>query len=454
MSEAAVILAAGKGTRMCSKLPKVLHKVGDSTILSCVIDAAHEAGVEKTVVVAGYGAEQVAQEVSSQGEVALQEEQLGTAHALLQAEPMLKNFSGQVLVLCGDTPLIEGETLRRLVQTHRSQNAAATVLTALVNNPEGYGRVVRDEQGLVQRIVEQKDASVDELLINEINTGFYCFDSAGLFDALRQISPANAQGEYYLTDIVGVLRNAGCSVGAMSVDDPMEVAGINDRSQLAQADGYMRKKILEKLMKNGVTIIDPASAYVSRKSKVGRDTVIYPFTIIEGSTVVGEDCELGPGSRLVNATVGNQVSVQYSIVLDSTISDNCKVGPYAYVRPETFLGADVKVGEFVEIKKSVIGEGSKVPHLSYVGDTIIGRKVNIGAGTITCNYDGSRKWLTRIGDGAFIGSNTNLVAPVEVGKGAIIGAGSTITKDVSDDSLGIERTKQKVIDGWAKKKKE
>ncbi|MDF9407056.1 bifunctional UDP-N-acetylglucosamine diphosphorylase/glucosamine-1-phosphate N-acetyltransferase GlmU [Pelotomaculum isophthalicicum JI] len=453
MNLAAVILAAGKGTRMNSKLPKVLHTVCGSAMLSCVIDAATGAGVQKTVVVAGFGADLVAREVGNKAEVVLQAEQLGTAHALAQAGPVLKDFSGCLLVLCGDTPLIEAGTLAELVEKHRSMGVAATVLTAEMEDPAGYGRVIRDEQGRVLKIVEQKDASGDEKLVREINTGVYCFEGAGLFDALARITPANAQGEYYLTDIIDIYAKSGLTVGAVVLKNPMELAGINDRVQLAEAEQYMRRRVLDEMMRAGVTVIDPLSTFVSRKARVGRDTVIHPFTIIEGDTVIGEDCVIGPGSRLVNATVGNQVTIQNSIVLDSSIGDNCNIGPFAYLRPDTTLGRSVKVGDFVEIKKSNIGDGSKVPHLSYVGDAVIGKKVNVGAGTITCNYDGRNKWTTRIGDGAFIGSNTNLVAPVEVGDKAITGAGSTITKDIPAGALGIERAKQTAIKNWADRKK-
>ena len=453
MNEAAVILAAGKGTRMLSKLPKVLHKVCGKAMITCVIDAALEAGFQKAVVVAGFGAEQVAAEISGKGAVVLQEEQLGTAHALLQAEPELKEFTGNILVLCGDTPLIQKETLQQLAEAHQSSDAVATVLTAKVSDPTGYGRVIRDERGFVHKIVEELDANADELSVNEINTGMYCFNSAGLFDALRQIKPANAQGEYYLTDIIDIYNNSGRSVGALAVTNPMETSGINDRVQLAQADNYMRARVLENMMRSGVTIIDPNSTFVGLKVRVGHDTVIHPFTILEGDSVVGEDCVLGPGSRLVDTIVGNGVTIMNSITLESNIADGCNIGPFAYLRPGTFLGQGVKVGDFVEIKKSFVGDGTKIPHLSYVGDSMIGKKVNVGAGTITCNYDGSKKWITRINDGAFIGSNTNLVAPVEVGKSAIIGAGSTITKDVADGALGVERARQTVIKAWTDRKK-
>lgn len=453
MSLAAVILAAGKGTRMNSKLPKVLHKICGRPMLSYVLEAVTSAGVEQNIVVVGYGADLVAQEVADKGKVVLQEKQLGTAHALLQAKPLLKEFNGQILVLCGDTPLIEPATLRRLVESHRAAKAAATVLTAEMEDPTGYGRVIRDEQGRVGRIVEQKDASPEEAGVKEINTGIYCFESDGLFEALERVTPANAQGEYYLTDIIRDYAAAGRPVGAVLLANGAEAAGINDRVQLAGVEKVIRSRVLLELMKSGVTVVDPQSTFVDSGVRIGRDTIIHPFTFIEGNTTIGEDCVIGPVSRLVDSMVGNRVTIQNSIVLESYIQDSCTIGPFSYLRPETRLGEGVKVGDFVEIKKSVIGNGSKVPHLSYVGDATLGKDVNIGAGTITCNYDGQKKWPTYIGDRAFIGSNTNLVAPVKIGAGATTGAGSTITKDVPDGALGLERAQQALVLDWENRKK-
>lgn len=453
MNLASVILAAGKGTRMKSKVPKVLHEICGSSMLSYVLDSVAAAGVEQKIVVAGYGAELVAQEVAGKAQVVLQAEQLGTAHALLQARPLLEEFNGQILVLCGDTPLIEPATLSRLVESHRASGTAATVLTAEVVDPTGYGRIIRDGQGLVKSIVEQKDASPQELNVHEINTGIYCFESAGLFDALAKVTPANAQGEYYLTDIIKSYAAEGRTIGAVLLSDQAEAAGVNDRVQLAEVERVFRSRVLLELMRSGVTVVDPQSTFIDRGVRIGRDTVIYPFTIIEGKTTIGEDCVIGPDTRLVDSEVGSGVTIKNSIVLESYIQDRCSIGPFSYLRPETRLGQDVKVGDFVEIKKSDIGNGSKVPHLSYVGDATLGSKVNIGAGTITCNYDGQKKWPTHIGDRAFIGSNTNLVAPVKVGAGATTGAGSTITKDVPDGALGLERAQQALILDWENRKK-
>jgi bifunctional UDP-N-acetylglucosamine pyrophosphorylase/glucosamine-1-phosphate N-acetyltransferase len=422
-------------------------------MLSWVINAVTAAGVEQTVVVVGHGAEQVAREVEGRVRVALQAEQLGTAHALLQAGPHLKDFRGQLLVLCGDTPLIEADTLSLLVQNHRSSGAAATVLTTEMEDPSGYGRVIRNDRGGVCKIVEHKDATPEEKKIREVNTGIYCFEVDGLFDALGRIAPVNTQGEYYLTDVIEMYAGGGRTVNAVLSKDSVEFTGINDRVQLAEVEQVMRRRVLRNLMESGVTVVDPASTFVDRGVVVGRDTIIYPFTLLEGRTVIGEDCVIGPGSHLVNTTVGSGVTIQNSIVLGSLIGDDCAIGPFSYLRPETRLEKGVKVGDFVEIKKSLIGKGSKVPHLSYVGDATLGANINIGAGTITCNYDGYKKWPTRIGDGAFIGSNTNLVAPVEIGAGAVTGAGSTITRDVPAGALAVERASQKVVPDWAQRKK-
>jgi bifunctional UDP-N-acetylglucosamine pyrophosphorylase/glucosamine-1-phosphate N-acetyltransferase len=449
MEMAAVILAAGKGTRMKSRLPKVLHRVCGRPMISHVLDAVGEAGAEKVVAVVGYRGEEVATVLGAGVELAVQAEQLGTAHALRQAEPVLAGFSGLLLVVCGDTPLITGATLQSLAQEHRRAGNAITVCTALIDNPSGYGRIIRGGDGRVLKIVEERDATPDERLAREINTGVYCFDSRGLFQALSRLKPDNSQGEYYLTDIIDLYGQEGRPVGAWIAPEVSEMQGINDRKQLAAAEAALRQRIRDRLMYSGVTILDPATTFIDATVKVGQDTVICPFTVIEGATEIDRDCLIGPSSRLVNARLGSGVVVQHSIVLDSEIGPDCLIGPFAYIRPGCRLGSNVKVGDFVELKKSVIGDDSKVPHLSYIGDAELGRGVNIGAGVITCNYDGKNKYLTTIGDHAFIGSNANLVAPVEVGERAVIGAGSTITKNVPAESLGIARSKQKNLAGWA-----
>lgn len=452
MELAAVILAAGKGTRMKSDLPKVLHPVCGRPMLGHVMNSVTGAGVTKAVIVAGFGAQQVTDFLGDQARVVLQEEQLGTAHALLQTEPEFENYSGDLLVVCGDTPLLRAETLAKLAHYHRQSGATATLLTAEMANPTGYGRVLRNATGSVDRIVEQKDASPEELLVKEINTGVYCFRVPGLFQALKQISPANAQGEYYLTDIIQIFVKQGLTVQAITLEDAQEVQGINDRRQLSCADAALRMRVLEELMAAGVSILDPANTYVEQGVKVGRDTVILPFTFLQGGTEIGSHCVIGPGSKIKDCVIGDDSEIQYSVLLESNVGNQTVIGPYAYIRPGTVLGDAVKVGDFVEIKKSIIGNGSKVPHLSYVGDATIGEKVNVGAGTITCNYDGKKKYQTVLENGAFIGSNTNLVAPVKVGEGAVIAAGSTITKDVPAKALGVARERQTNLADWAKRR--
>lgn len=454
MDLAAVILAAGKGTRMKSDLPKVLHHICGRPMLEHVINAVKNAGVAKTVVVAGFGFNQVSEFLGQQASVVLQEEQLGTAHALLQAEQEFLDDQGNLLVVCGDTPLLRSNTLAHLVKYHSETGAAATILTARMDNPTGYGRVIRGSSGSVVKIVEQKDASTEELLVQEINTGVYCFRIPGLFNALKRISPANAQGEFYLTDVIQIFVQQELLVQAMVMQDAGEVQGINDRIQLAQAEAVLRSRVLEELMVEGVTVVDPSSTYVEQGVTVGRDTILLPMTFLSGDTKIGSGCKIGPSSKIVDSVIGNGVEVQFSVITGSSIGNGTVVGPYSYIRPGTVVGEDAKIGDFVEIKKSTIGNGSKIPHLSYVGDATIGEKVNIGAGTITCNYDGKNKFETVLEDGAFIGSNTNLVAPVKVGKGSVIAAGSTITKDVPEGALGVARERQSNIEGWCKKRKQ
>ncbi|KFD40718.1 bifunctional N-acetylglucosamine-1-phosphate uridyltransferase/glucosamine-1-phosphate acetyltransferase [Peptococcaceae bacterium SCADC1_2_3] len=474
---AAVILAAGKGTRMRSHLPKVLHKVCGRPLLTYVLEAVKKAGVERIVVVVGFGAEQVVPVAKVYGEIVYQEQQLGTAHALLQAEKVLAGFAGDILVLGGDTPLITSTTLARLIETHQSQQPAsgnqksacflptshlspptpktmATVLTAKLVEPAGYGRVIRNSAQQVVKIVEQKDASLAELAVQEINSGIYCFAVEGLFKTLARLKAENAAQEYYLPDVIETYVRQGLPVAACLAEKEEEIQGINDRCQLAAAEDVVRQQVRNEIMLSGVTILDPLSTFIDSEVKIEPDTVIYPFTIIEGACRIGANCIIGPGTRLKSVQVGDNVVISNSVVIESTIGDSCTIGPFAYLRPGTHLARKVKVGDFVEIKQSVIEEGSKIPHLSYVGDAHIGKEVNVGAGTITCNYDGQKKWLTVIEDKVFIGSNTNLVAPVKIGAGAFIGAGSTITKNVPAAALGVARGGQRNIPNWTKKKKQ
>jgi len=452
MSElVAVILAAGKGTRMKSKLPKVLHKIGGKPMLQHVLDAADAAGAARKVVVVGHEAELVEAMVGEQAQMALQAEQLGTGHAVMQTEAVLKDFCGTVMIICGDTPLLEAAELKKFYEGHVASQAAATVLTALMDDPAGYGRIIRDADGNVLGIVEEKDAVLEQKAIKEINTGIYCVEAPLLFEVLAILTCDNAQGEYYLTDVLAKLNAMGKKVGGVATADSDMIMGINSRRQLAEAENIMRQRILNKLMDDGVTIMDPASTFIEKGVEIGQDTVIYPYTWLEGTTKIGEDCQIGPNVRLTNVRIGNTAELQFVYGHDCEVQDNVVIGPYVHLRPYTVIGDNVKIGNFVEVKNSHVGTGSKLPHLSYIGDSDIGSSVNIGCGCITVNYDGKKKHRTIIEDNAFVGCNSNMVAPVTIGAGAYIGAGSTITKDVPGDDLGIARAKQKNIEGWAAK---
>ena len=450
MKTTAVILAAGQGTRMKSKLPKVLHKALGKPMVQWVIDCLSQAGVEDKIAVLGHGGDQVASVVEGQADIVYQTEQLGTGHAVMQAAPALPADNDCVLVICGDTPLLRAQTIQALLEKHQAEGNAVTLLTAYAENPTGYGRIVRQEQQITA-IVEQKDADEQQKLIKEINTGTYCFDQKFLLQYLSALDTNNAQKEYYLTDLIKIANLHNLPVGGFVLADFNESLGVNNRIQLSQAEAILRQRKCEEIMLAGVTLIDPSATYIGADVVIGNDTTIYPNVVLEGKTVIGSDNVIGMNCRFVDSQIGNGNDIQSTVITESKVGNGCKIGPMAYLRPGTALADNVKIGDFVEVKKSQVGEGSKIPHLSYVGDSIVGSKVNIGCGTITCNYDGVHKYQTVIKDGAFIGSNTNLVAPVTVEENAFIGAGSTITKDVPDSALAVTRADLRVKENWRKK---
>lgn len=452
MGAAALILAAGEGTRMKSALPKVAHEILGVPMVRYVVDAARAAGCDRIVVVTGHGAETV--EALIPGErCARQDQQLGTGHAVMCAEAALGDVTGSLVVLSGDSPLLRPETIARLVEARETSRAAAVVLSTVLDDATGYGRIVRDEEGHLHAIVEHKDLDPSQSGIREVNTGTYCFDAPVLFEHLHRLGNDNSQGEYYLTDMVGLFRSEGLIVTDITTDEPLETLGVNSRVQLAEAGKVLQRRINRDHMLAGATMTDPDTVWVAPGVKIGRDVVIEPMTFLLGTTEIHDGCVIGPDSRITDSQVLADSRVDSSIVVGSSLGPNAIIGPRAYLRPGSVIKAGGKVGTSVEIKNSTVGEGSKVPHLSYIGDAEIGKDVNVGAGTITCNYDGRRKHKTIIGDGAFIGSDTMLVAPVRVGKGAVTGAGSAIAKDVPDDGLGIERCEQRTVDGWAARRR-
>ena len=450
-----LVLAAGKGTRMKSSRPKVLHSVAGRPLLDYVLATASSLRPDSLAVVVGHKADEVTEHVARAGHARCitQEPQLGTAHAVLQAEPLLRNATGTLVLLSGDVPLLLPRTLDALRAAHASSGAAATVLTATLDAPTGYGRIVR-EHGAIARIVEERDASPEQRAIAEINTGVYAFDLDALFPALRGIATSNAQGEYYLTDLVSVFRGAGRVVTTVPVGDPREILGVNSRADLARVGSIVRQQVNDALMAAGVTIVDPATTYIDAGVTVGPDTVIHPNVHLEGRTRIGAGCELLPNVRLVDARIGDRVVINsFTVITDATVASDVRVGPFAHLRPGTDVRDGAHIGNFVELKNTRFGEGSKASHLSYLGDATIGAGVNIGAGTITCNYDGVNKNRTVIGDGAFIGSDSQLVAPVTIGEGAYVAAGSSIVDDVPAGALGIARGRQSNIEGWVDRKK-
>jgi len=450
-----VVLAAGQGTRMKSRLPKVLHGLAGQPLIEHVLRTAEAISPSTVTLVIGHGAELVRSTMGVRPNMGfvVQEPQLGTAHALQQAEARLAGRQGTVVLLSGDVPLLTGATLRRLVEAHQGAGAAATVVTAVVERPYGYGRIVRTK-GRIARIVEERDASPEVRQIREINGGIYAFDLAPLFDALRGIASQNAQGEYYLTDLIAIYRRRKLPVETLIVDNPQEIRGINSRTELAEVSRIVRQTKNEELMAAGVTIIDPATTYIDPDVEIGADTVIHPGVAIEGQSRIGAACEIHSHVRIVDSEIADKsVILNFCLIIGSRIAESASVGPFAHLRPQSVVGERAKIGNFVELKKTTMGAGSKANHLAYLGDATIGEKVNVGAGTITCNYDGSKKYPTIIEDGAFIGSDTQLIAPVRIGKGAYVAAGSSITEDVPDGALGIARGRQTNVDGWVERRK-
>lgn len=447
-----VVLAAGEGKRMKSDKSKVVFKVCGKEMVNRVIDEAKNAGAKSSLVVVGHKAEMVIKAVGERAQFATQDKQLGTGHAVMQAKEFIEK-SENVIILSGDTPLITSETLKSLMDMHTEQANSCTVLTACVENPFGYGRVIRDAFGNVEKIVEQKDATAEEAAVCEINSGMYCFNSKELLEALDKLTNNNAQGEYYLTDTLSIMKGKGLKVGAFVARDAAEIAGVNDRVQLAEAEKMMRRRINTKFALNGVTIIDIDNTYIEDGVTIGSDSTIYPGAIIEKGSVIGENVLIGPSCRIVNSRVGSGCDVYYSTMIDSAVGENTHVGPYAYLRPDSTVGSNCKVGDFVELKNAQLGDGTKVSHLTYIGDATVGCNVNFGCGTVIVNYDGKSKYRTTIGDNAFIGCNSNLVSPVTVNSNAYIAAGSTITDEVPEGSLAIARSRQVIKTDWKDKRK-
>ncbi|WP_294351538.1 bifunctional UDP-N-acetylglucosamine diphosphorylase/glucosamine-1-phosphate N-acetyltransferase GlmU [uncultured Clostridium sp.] len=451
MYKCALVLAAGQGKRIKSDLPKVLHKVCGKEMVNHVIDNMREANIQDINVIIGKGAELVKAGTETRNvSYSLQEEQLGTGHAVKCAKEFLEGKDGVVAIFAGDAPLTKVETINNLLEEHINKENSATLLSAYVDDPTGYGRIIRNGDEVI-KIVEHKDCTEEELKVNEMNAAMYCFDIKSLLLSLDELSNDNNQGEYYLTDVIGILKGKGKRVGAV-VTDYEDTIGVNSRVQLAEAEEILRKRINNKHLTNGVTLIDPNTTYIGVDVKIGKDTIIYPNNILEGKTEIEEGCILLQNNRIKDSIIEKNVEIQSSVILESKIGQNTTVGPFAYIRPESTIGENVRIGDFVEIKKSTIGNGTKVSHLTYIGDASVGGNCNFGCGTVVVNYDGKEKHKTIIGNNSFIGCNTNLVSPVEVSDNTYIAAGSTITSKVEEGELAIARAKQRNISGWVEKK--
>ncbi len=437
-----IILAAGKGTRMKSKLHKVLQEIAGKPMVDHVLTQVEKVNPTTIVTIVGHGAEAVEAELGDRTQFAVQEEQLGTGHAVLQAEPILGDKDGMTLIASGDTPLLTAETFEKLFAYHRDKGAKATILTAKAPDPTGYGRIVRGDLGTVQKIVEQKDATPEEAKIDEINTGVFCFDNKALFAALHEVTNDNAQGEYYLTDVIEILKGHGDVVAAYKMPNFDESQGVNDRVALASATKVMRKRINEMHMRNGVTLIDPENTYIDIDVQIGNDTLIEPGVYLKGDTVIGSDCVIGSHSVITDSTIEDGVHTLSSTIEESIMRRGSNVGPNSHLRPKSDIGEGVHIGNFCEIKNATLGTGTKVGHLSYVGDATLGKNINIGCGVVFVNYDGVKKWHANVGDNAFIGSNANIVAPVNIADHSFVAAGSTITSDVPYHAMAIARERQ------------
>ena len=451
MNLQALILAAGAGTRMKSKLPKVLHKVCGQSMLHHVIDVALEAGIKERAVIVGHGAEEVKSSLDKDIKTVLQDQQLGTGHAVNMAYDILLD-QGTILVLYGDAPLVREETIRDLISYHKKGNYSATVLTADLEEPRGYGRIIRDKENKLVKIVEERDARPDERKIREINSGLYCFDAIALRESLPKITNENDQKEYYLTDALTIIADMGKAIGLYKTNDYEDIMAVNSRQQLAQVEEIMRNRIAKKHMDQGVTIINPSHTYIEKNVEIGMDTILYPGVILRGKTRIGEDCTIGSNSRIENSIIGNKVNIHNSTILDSEVGNSTDIGPYAFIRPYSSIGNHVKIGDFVEVKNSVIGDHTKASHLAYIGDAEIGQDVNIGCGVVFVNYDGRKKHKSLVKDQAFIGSNSNIIAPIVIEESAYVACGSTITRNVAAGALAVGRSRQENKEGWAKRK--
>ncbi|SDJ83052.1 bifunctional UDP-N-acetylglucosamine diphosphorylase/glucosamine-1-phosphate N-acetyltransferase GlmU [Natronincola ferrireducens] len=447
----AIILAAGAGTRMKSKLPKVLHRVCGQTMLQHVIDTCRQSGIEDSIVVVGHGAEEVKNSLDQGMKTVLQSQQLGTGHAVMMAHDLILE-EGTVVVLNGDGPLITEETLGQLLAYHQEKGCSATVLTTELENPHGYGRIMRTTANGLDKIVEEKDATLEEKAVKEINSGLYCFDAKTLREALPKISNNNKQKEYYLTDALTIMKEMGKEVGVYKTPHYEDIMAVNSRVQLAEVEEIMRRRIAKKHMEQGVTIINPNHTYIEKTVVISPDTILYPGVILRGNTIIGEDCSIGADSRIENSTIGKGTTIHNSTILDSLVDEHTTIGPYAYLRPKSQIGKHVKIGDFVEVKNAIIGDYSKASHLAYIGDAEVGSHVNIGCGVVFVNYDGKNKHKTIVKDYAFIGSNANLIAPVTVEESGYVASGSTITKKVEQGALAVSRSRQENKEGWVKRK--